>query len=163
MSSQKRKVNKLDPANIQQVADQITKAWPYSGVKTAFYINDPEPLKLTDSKTFRENFAGAVGEVRADSVNLRIYRDADEGEHDFDVDEIRGANKVLVTQPAKTQIEDHHLTGTLPVDLMNRNNLSVEAVSDGRGGMRLNIRPDGTVPAFINFEPDGVGGCRFPE
>ena len=34
---------------------------------------------------------------------------------------------------------------------INRN-LAIEVVPDGSGDMKLNIRPDGTVRAFINFE-----------
>ena len=108
---------------------------------------------MSNEPRFKEQFVSAAIELRNEDANVRVYRKPDlKDTHDFDVDEIRGANHSVISQPPKSEIEGHWLDGRVVDDLMGRNNISVELVADGAGGMTPNVRPDGTVMAFINFE-----------
>lgn len=153
MSRSKKKPNTLNRTAIQQLQEQIVTAWPWTSVAKGFYIENPTPLGVSESTAFKDVVVGAAVELRGDQAHVRIYRKPDAGDkHNYDVDEIRGATGPLVTVSSKPDIDDHHLTGTIPDDLMRRNNLTVEVVPDGEGGMKLNVQPDGLVKAFINFE-----------
>lgn len=152
MSRSKKKPNNLNKDGIQEIAGQIVSSWPWTSVTKAFYVADPDPLNISDSSAFTNNVVSASVEIRDQQTDVRIYRKADEGIHAYDVDEIRAVNAPVVIYPSKPEIENHHLSGTIEEDLMRRNNLSVEVVPDGKGGMKVNVQPDGTVKAFINFE-----------
>jgi len=155
MSKSKRKQNDMNRVGLQALKDRIEQLWPFPSMKKAAYLEDPAPLRLSDSVAFSEPFVGASVEFRGGSTDVRIYRKADKSDgegHHHDVDEIRGANQAVITQPAKSEISNHHLPGSISDDLMRRNNLTVAVIPDGRGGMQVNTQPDGTVTALINFE-----------
>ena len=153
MSKAKRTLNTLNKTAMQKLEEQISRS-PFAHVKTAVYLNDLTPLQLTRDPAFEAKCVSASVEIR-DETTLRIYRKADSGEHDYDVDEIRGINRPFLTYPSKADVQNHHLNGTVQDDFMRRNNITFEAIPDGSGGVSLNVRPDGTIQAFINFlEPN---------
>ena len=155
MAKSRKKPNKLNQAVVENLKRQLERAFPYGSMKKAGFIKAPEPLGLSEDSKFKKQFVSAAIEIRNEDANVRVYRKPDPGDkHDYDVDEIRSANKRVVTQPAKSEISDHWLKGSIPNDLMGRNNLSVELVPDGVGGLKPNVQPDGTVMAFINFMDD---------
>jgi hypothetical protein len=153
MGRSRRKSNKLNHVGIQKLKQRLEEAWPYVSLKIAGFIKDPEALGLSNDLKFKDQFVSAVAEVRNEDVNVRVYRKPDAKDtHAYDVDEIRRANRPIITQPAKSEILNHWLEGSIQDDLMRRNNLTVEVVRDGPCGLKPNVVPDGTVKALINFE-----------
>ena len=123
--------------------------------KKAFYINGLKesgvlPVGMTNVAV------SAVCEIEGDAVNLRIYRRPETGSYlQYKVDERRAVNKQISYIPSPRAIENHHLKHQVPEDMMERNHMSVEFIGDGKGGLKPNVQPDGTVKTYINF-PDPI-------
>ena len=93
--------------------------------------------------------------IDGNSVNIRAYRKPTEQNTSvlYKVDEYHGVNQPSVIKPRGSQVADHHIKHDVPEDFMAQNNMSVEVVPDGRGGLRPNVQPDGMVKVYVNF-PD---------
>jgi hypothetical protein len=146
MTKSKKKPNNLNLPGVQSLKRQLDEAFPVGPMRKAGFIQNSDPLGLTNDLKFKEQFVGAAIEIRNEDVNIRVYRKPDSKHtHDYDVDEIHRANQPVISRPAKSEIEGHWLGGNLPDDLMRRNNITVELVPDGAGGMSLNVKPEGTA------------------
>jgi hypothetical protein len=155
MSRSKKKPNSLNRTAIRGIREQIVAGWPSPSIVKGFFVEDPTPLGISETAGFRDVAVAAAGEISGDDVNVRIFRKpAADDTHDYDVDEIRGATGPVVTYASKGDIDRHHLKGTIPDNLMRRNNLTIVVVPDGEGGMKPDVRPDGLTNAFINFEDE---------
>lgn len=147
----KKKKNKLAYKSIEDSKNNLKKAFPNTNIKKAFYISDfknAEPLPIS----MRSVGLSAVFELQDEELNMRIYRSSGKSDPLYDVDEIRAVNKKIINQPAKSEIENHHINHNIQEDIMERNQLTVEFIEDGKGGFKPNTQVDGTVKAFINFE-----------
>ena len=147
-----KKRNKLNPSIFGAAREALEKAFPYQGLKRGFFIKD---FKNVDAfpQGMRDKASGAVVESRGSVLTLRVYRDSDEAHLKHDVDEYRAVDRAVIDQPAKGDIENHHITHSQEEDMMARNHMTVEYVSDGKGGIQPNIGPDGMVQTYVNF-PD---------
>ncbi|OGZ13841.1 MAG: hypothetical protein A2942_02795 [Candidatus Lloydbacteria bacterium RIFCSPLOWO2_01_FULL_50_20] len=147
----KPRKNKLNHRAFKTAKEALSKAFPQGGIKKAFYIADFKNTKSLPS-SMRSVGISAVFEDADGGLNMRIYRPSGKTDPIYDVDETRKVDGEVAHQPAKKEIENHHINHEVPDDIMARNNLTVEFVDDGKGGLRPNTQADGTVKAFINFE-----------
>jgi len=146
----KKKINKLNRAAIDSLKKQIDQAFPWKG-KKAFYVESPDALSVSNSEEYKRLFVSAVAELRDDGVALRTYHHSEAADPRYDVDEIRNVDKVVVEVPDKEDIEGHHMNADVAENIMERNNIAIEVVPDGKGGAKINVQSDGTVKALINF------------
>ena len=149
----KPKRNKLNPEVFEKARERVKTAFPYDNVKMGFFTNDPAGASVFGgiakvAKTVLMNIVG-------DSVNIRAYREPTEQNTSvlYKVDEYQGVNQASVVKPRGSQVPDHHIQHDVPEDMMKQNNMTVEVVPDGVGGLKPNVQPDGMVKAYINF-PD---------
>ncbi len=149
----KPKRNKLNPEVFEKARERVKIAFPYNNVKMGFFTNDPAGASVFGgiakvAKTVLMNIVG-------DSVNIRAYREPTEQNTSvlYKVDEYQGVNQASVVKPRGSQVPDHHIQHDVPEDMMKQNNMTIEVVPDGVGGLRPNVQPDGMVKAYINF-PD---------
>ena len=149
----KPKRNKLNPEVFEKARERVKTAFPYNNVKMGFFTNDPAGASVFGgiakvAKTVLMNIVG-------DSVNIRAYREPTEQNTSvlYKVDEYQGVNQASVVKPRGSQVPDHHIQHDVPEDMMKQNNMTIEVVPDGVGGLKPNVQPDGMVKAYINF-PD---------
>ncbi|MDE2218724.1 MAG: hypothetical protein KGJ58_04785 [Patescibacteria group bacterium] len=145
--------NKLNSEVFEKARERVKAAFPYDNVKMGFFTNDPAGASVFGgiakvAKTVLMNIVG-------DSVNIRAYREPTKQNTSvlYKVDEYRGVNQDSVVKPRGSQVSDHHIQHDVPEDMMKQNNMSIEVVPDGAGGLKPNVQPDGMVKAYINF-PD---------
>ena len=145
--------NKLNPSVFEDARQRVKAAFPHEGLKLGFYTNDPQGASVFGgiakvAKTVLMNIVG-------DSVDIRAYREPTKPGTDvvFKVDEYKGVNKNTTPKLPGSQVRDHYIKHDATDDMMEQNNMSVEVVPDGLGGLKPNIQSDGTVKAYINF-PD---------
>jgi len=153
MQVMKPKRNKLNPQVFEKARERVKAAFPYDNVKMGFFTNDPAGASVFGgiakvAKTVLMNIVG-------DSVTIRAYRKPTEQNTSvlYKVDEYQGVNQASVVKPRGSQVPDHHIKHDVPEDMMKQNNMTVEVVPDGVGGLKPNVQPDGMVKAYINF-PD---------
>ena len=153
MQVMKPKRNKLNPQVFEKARERVKTAFPYNNVKMGFFTNDPAGASVFGgiakvAKTVLMNIVG-------DSVNIRAYREPTEQNTSvlYKVDEYQGVNQASVVKPRGSQVPDHHIQHDVPEDMMKQNNMTIEVVPDGVGGLKPNVQPDGMVKAYINF-PD---------
>lgn len=153
MTMMKPRRNKLDPQVFEEAQRRVKTAFPYGGLKIGFFTNDPAGASVFGgiakvAKTVLMNIVG-------DSVNIRAYRKPTKQSTSvlYKVDEYRGVNQASVVKPRGSQVPNHHILHDVPEDMMEQNNMTVEVVPDGVGGLKPNVQPDGMVKAYINF-PD---------
>jgi hypothetical protein len=153
MQIMKAKRNKLNPQVFEKARERVKAAFPYDNVKMGFFTNDPAGASVFGgiakvAKTVLMNIVG-------DSVDIRAYREPTDHNTSvlYKVDEYRGVNQASVVKPRGSQVPNHHILHDVPEDMMEQNNMTVEVVPDGVGGLKPNVQPDGTVKAYINF-PD---------
>ena len=153
MQAMKPKRNKLNPEVFEKARERVKTAFPYNNVKMGFFTNDPAGASVFGgiakvAKTVLMNIVG-------DSVNIRAYREPTEQNTSvlYKVDEYQGVNQASVVKPRGSQVPDHHIQHDVPEDMMKQNNMTIEVVPDGVGGLKPNVQPDGMVKAYINF-PD---------
>ncbi len=153
MQLMKPKRNKLNPEVFEKARERVKTAFPYNNVKMGFFTNDPAGASVFGgiakvAKTVLMNIVG-------NSVNIRAYREPTEQNTSvlYKVDEYQGVNQASVVKPRGSQVPDHHIQHDVPEDMMKQNNMTIEVVPDGVGGLKPNVQPDGMVKAYINF-PD---------
>src|SRR3989344_114140 len=151
MQAMKPKRNKLNPEVFEKARERVKTAFPYEGLKMGFFTNDPAGASVFGgiakvAKTVLMNIVG-------DSVNIRAYREPKEQSTGvlYKVDEYRGVNRAGVVKPKGAETPDHHLRHDIEKNMMEQNNMTVEVVPDGHGGLKPNVQPDGMVRAYINF------------
>lgn len=149
----KPKRNKLNPEVFEKARERVKTAFPYNNVKMGFFMNDPAGTSIFGgiakvAKTVLMNIVG-------DSINIRAYREPTEKNTSilYKVDEYQGVNQVSVIKPRGSQFRDHHIKHDVPEDMMKQNNMTIEVIPDGVGGLKPNVQSDGMVKAYINF-PD---------
>jgi hypothetical protein len=121
--------------------------------KKAFYIAEAKETAALPAK-MREQIDGAVGEIAGDSLRLRTYRLPREASTvRYKIDEIEDVNKILIDYTHHDEIENHYISQDIPDDMMDRNQMTLEYVSDDQGNLRPNVQSDGTIKTYINF-PD---------
>lgn len=149
----KKKQNELNHKAFEEARRRVEKAFPYGGVKKGFYIKDLKETGVLGSMV--KVAVSAVVNIVGDSLNLRTYRHPKEPGSDtrYKVDELRGINKNTVELLAGHEVPNHHISHDVPEDMMMHNNMTVEMIGDGQGGLRPNVQPDGMVKTYINF-PD---------
>ena len=147
----KSRKNKLNPTVFEEARQRVKAAFPYENVKMGFFTNDPAGASVFGgiakvAKTVLMNIVG-------DSVNIRAYRKPTEQNTSvlYKVDEYRGINQADVVKPRGSQVSDHHIQHDVPEDMMKQNNMTIEVVPDGFGGLKPNVQSDGMVKAYINF------------
>jgi len=145
--------NKLNPQVFEEARQRVKAAFPYEGLKMGFFTNDPAGASVFGgiakvAKTVLMNIVG-------DSVNIRAYREPTEQSASilYKVDEYRGVNQTSMIKPRGSQVPNHHIKHDVPEDMMEQNNMSIEVVPDGLGGLKPNVQPDGMVNTYVNF-PD---------
>lgn len=151
--------NKLNPGVFEDARQRVKAAFPYEGLKMGFYTEDPQGASVFGgiakvAKTVLMNIVG-------DSVDIRSYRKpAKPGTTVvFKIDEYKGVNKNTTPKIPGSQVRDHYIKHEATDDMMEQNNMSIEVVPDGLGGLKPNIQPDGMVKAYINF-PDPMEEIR---
>ena len=124
-----------------------------------FYTNDPQGASVFGgiakvAKTVLMNIVG-------DSVDIRAYRKPAKPGTDvvFKVDEYKDVNKNTTPKLPGSQVQDHYIKHEATDDMMEQNNMSIEVVPDGLGGLKPNVQPDGMVKVYINF-PDPMEEIR---
>lgn len=146
----KRKQNKLNHKIFERARNTLISAFP-KGIKLAFYVAN---FKNIEELPVGMRGAGTSGvcELEGENLNMRIYRESGKTNPRYDVDEIRSINREITLLPSKKEIENHHINEEIRDDIMARNQLTAEFVNNGKGELKLNVQPDGTVRTFINFE-----------
>lgn len=154
----KQKINKYNFLEFEKIKELIKKSFPQK-MDIGFYLKDFRDSSIVDNAKLRTIAVSGVVEIREDKANLRIYRNADSGEHLYDVNEIGSVNKNLKEVKKPQETRDHHLNKSIPEDIMSANNLTLEVVENKDGTLSLNRDEKGMVPAFINF-PDPIERLR---
>lgn len=150
----KRRANDdLNPSVFGEALQRVKNAFPYGGINLGFFTHDPAGASVFGG--IAKTAKSVLMSIRGDSVDIRAYREPKIPNATvlYKVDETRGANKAVVVIPEGHEIPDHHISHDIQEDMMRQNNMSVEMVPDGKGGLMPNVQPDGTVEAYINF-PD---------
>ena len=145
--------NKLNPDVFENARQRIRAAFPYEGLKIGFYTEDPQGASVFGgiAKVAKAVLMNIVG----DSVDIRAYRKPAKQGTDiiFKVDEYKGVNKEITPKLHGSRVQDHYIKHEAVEDMMEQNNMSIEVIPDGLGGLKPNVQPDGMVKAYINF-PD---------
>jgi len=152
-NNMKPRKSKLNPQVFEEARQRIKTAFPYEGLKIGFFTNDPAGAGVFGgiakvAKTVLMNIVDG-------SVNIRAYREPTEQNTGilYKVDEYRDVNHMDIIKPRGSRVPNHHIKHNVPDDMMEQNNMSVEIVPDGRGGLKPNVQPDGMVKTYVNF-PD---------
>ncbi len=146
-----KKLNKFNFKAFEDTKNTIEQSFP-KNLRKGFYIKDFSESSIVNNPKLRTLAVSGVAEIREDNVNFRIYRRADSGTHLYDVDEIGRINKRLKEVKHPIDIRNHHLNKRISEDIMERNNLTFEAIEDSNGNIKLNTDSKGMVKTFINFE-----------
>lgn len=149
----RKKKNPLDPKIFEKARERVETAFPYEGVKKGFYVADPKGASVFGAML--EKATSVVVNIVGDSLNLRLYRPPESSILGvrFKVDERRGINKSSIEIPKGHEVQDHHIPHDVPEDMMRQNNMTIEMVPDGEGGLKPNTDSNGMVKTYINF-PD---------
>lgn len=149
----KEKKNEFDRKAFEEAWQRVETAIPYNGIKKGFYIADSKSMSVLGGMA--KVAIRAVVNIVGDSLNLRLYRlpKKDEQGLRYKVDERRGINKEKIQVLRGSEVLNHHIGHDVSEDMMVHNNITVEVVYDGAGGLKPNVGPDGMVKAYVNF-PD---------
>jgi hypothetical protein len=149
----KPKRNKLNPQVFEDALQRVKAAFPYEGLKMGFFTNDPAGASVFGG--IAKVAKSVLMNIDGNSVNIRSYREPKEQNTSvlYKVDEYRHVNQPSVIKPRGSQVSDHHIKHDVAEDFMAQNNMTVEVVPDGQGGLRPNVQPDGMVKTYVNF-PD---------
>jgi len=147
----KRK-NDLDHKMFEEMRRRVEEAFPY-GVKKGFYIKDFKGASVLGGMA--KVAVSAVVNIVGDSLHLRTYREPKNSIAGvrYKVDERRDINKEEIVVLRGSEVPNHYIAHGVPEDMMANNQMTVEVVYDGKGGLMPNTQPDGMVKAYINF-PD---------
>lgn len=153
MPPMERKRNKLNPKVFEEAAQRFKSVFPYEGIKMGFYSDDPQGASVFGgiakvAKTVLMSISG-------NSINIRAYREPKQSVKGvlFKVDEYRNVDQPIIEQLDGSEVLNHHIGHNAYEDMMTQNQMTFESVPDGAGGLKPNIRPDGTVKTYVNF-PD---------
>lgn len=155
----KKRKNDLNHEAFEEARRRLEKSFPYGGIKKGFYIKGLKEAGILGSRI--KVAVSAVVNVVGDKLHLRTYRLPKESGSGirYKVDEVRGVNREVVELLAGHEVPDHHITHDVPEDMMRQNNLTIEMVPDGDGGLTPNVKEDGLVQAYINI-PDPEEALR---
>lgn len=123
------------------------------GLKIGFYTHDPEGAGVFGG--IAKVAKSVLMNIVENTVHIRAYRKPAKPSKDvlWKVDEYRNVDQPSMKKLRGSRFSDHHIKHDIPTDMMKRNNLNIEVVPDGRGGLQPNIQHNGMVKAYINF-PD---------
>ena len=145
-----RRKNDLDHKMFEETRRRVEAEFPY-GVKKGFYIKDFKGASVLGGMA--KVAVSAVVNIVGDSLHLRTYREPKSSIAGvrYKVDERRDINKEEIVVLRGSEVSNHYIPHEVPEDMMAHNNITIEVVYDGAGGLKPNIAPDGTAPAYINF------------
>jgi hypothetical protein len=151
----KEKKNELNPEVFEEARKRVESVLPHNNIKKGFFIRDFKGASVLGGMA--SVAVSAVVNIVGDSLNLRTYRLPKQTGSGllYKVDETRGINKQKVQVLKGSEIKNHHIHHDVPEDMMQQNNVTLEVVQDGVGGLKPNVGPDGMVKAYVNF-PDST-------
>lgn len=146
------KKSKIETEIFTKAREKLLTMFPQVS-KKAFYISNFKNSKVFP-KGWVDTYESIIGEITRNPFILRAHRKL-EGVSlvKYKVDELNIETKKW--RATHNKIKGHRIENNISEDMMERNQMTVDFISDDNGNLKPNIQPDGMVKVYINF-PDPI-------